>query len=57
MLLILGGYVIMGMLFMKHHKEVVIPKIFKIFLLILYLLTLILIAYFTLFVFMFGYNS
>ena len=57
MLLILGGYVIMGMFFMKHHNEVVTPKIFKIFLLILYLLTLVLIAYFTLFVFMFGYNS
>ncbi|KXT63627.1 hypothetical protein SGADD02_02184 [Streptococcus gallolyticus] len=57
MLLILGVYTLMGVLFVKHRNEVIAPKILKIFLLILYLLTLVLIAYLTLFIFMFGYNS
>ena len=57
MLLILVAYIIIGLLFVKHHNEILASKILKIFLLILYLLVLVLIAYFTLFVFMFGYNS
>lgn len=57
LLLILGGYIIMGLLFVKHRNEILVPKILKIFLLILYVLMLVLVAYLTLFVFMFGYNS
>lgn len=57
MFLILGAYIIMGLLFVKYRNEIIVPKIFKVFLLILYLLMLVLIAYFTLFVFMLGYNS
>ena len=36
LLLILGSYIIMGLLFVKHRNEILVPKILKIFLLILY---------------------
>lgn len=57
MLFILGAYVIMGLMFVKHRNEILAPKMLKILLLILYLLILVLLVYVTLFVLMFGYNS
>lgn len=57
MLLILITYIITASIVVKHFNELLVSKILKIFVFILYCLILLVIAYITLFVFMFGYNS
>lgn len=57
MLLILGTYIIVFLNIVRQRNEILVSKISKILVLLLYFLILLVIVYFTLLVFLFGYNS